>query len=186
MVGNNFWHDAIALHYIWTLAYLSCRIKLSRPMKFMMSLRLINISAYDNHKWRYCKEEIVIIEYNASKTAQNYLLSGPAPDDTVSLTVRIATLTFVSGDALLVCLDSALLWIQRSVNPLLRWKLLISEISMACKEVPAGSISPVAGTSNKAFADLILKRRLLICTPVLSAMNLKEKLIYVQLWERKV
>jgi hypothetical protein len=47
--------------------------------------------------------------------------------------------------------------------------LLISEISIASIDAPAANICPDDGTSSKAFADFILRRRLLACCPVLSA-----------------
>jgi len=105
------------------------------------------------------------------KTAA-YLRSGPAPVATVSLTVRIATLTAGCWDSLTAVSVGELL---KSTKSFFTAELSKSEIIIAETVVPAGSNIPATGSSNNAFADFILKRRLLICWPVLSAT----KLIYI-------
>lgn len=110
-----------------------------------------------------------------------YLLSGPAPNETVSLTVRIATLTSVFCEAGTWDKSVETLFAEgnkwdgngfEAVGSLSKGELVISEISIACIDVPASNICPTNGTSSKAFADFILRRRLLACWPVLSATYL--------------
>lgn len=52
-------------------------------------------------------------------------------------------------------------------------KSLKSEMIDATTKLPAGIRLPDAGSSKKAFADFILRSRLLIWWPVLSATNLE-------------
>ena len=106
----------------------------------------------------------------------SHLLSGPSPDATVSLTVRIATLYSEASDLTFTWLGLVSGDIASEVNDgklVVSAKPIISEIIIATTEVPAGIRFPVGGSSNKAFADFILKSRLLIWWPVLSAMNLE-------------
>jgi hypothetical protein len=84
----------------------------------------------------------------------------------VSLTVKIATLNspFKVSPAIVslqvfLCAEEA----ASDDKPISPLEVLVkSEIMMAETEVPAGITLPVAGNSNKALADFILKSRLLI------------------------
>lgn len=95
-----------------------------------------------------------------------YLRSGPAPDATVSLTVRIATLyveyaglsapTFID---MVLCVTLSRFDGNKlfpGANP------LISDINIADTRVPQGISFPDGGNSNNAFADFILRSRLLL------------------------
>lgn len=95
-----------------------------------------------------------------------YLRSGPAPAATVSLTVRTATLYIASGDSSAIGSGNVLSFVGE-VGPddselLQIAALLKSEIMMAETDIPAESTPPAAGNSKKAFADFILRSRLLI------------------------
>lgn len=95
-----------------------------------------------------------------------YLLSGPPPDATVSLTVRIATLNSESKVSstviscfVFVCKGE----VESEIKVLLIISVLFnSENMMADTEVPAAITPHLAGNSNKALAPFILRRRLLI------------------------
>lgn len=95
-----------------------------------------------------------------------YLRSGPNPDATVSLTVRMATLNSEPSDLPVPTLLSLLCCVTRAGTDdgilLVPVKPIISEMIIASKEVPAGIKLPEGGSSNKAFADFIFKSRLLI------------------------